>query len=100
MLEQGQVFGPSQQCFNAISFVITVTQDYAAVFANLTTLMERLSVVMGRLQGYIDSPNADVKLDKRLRQSVYEVLGHFLVIMGLAHAFTTSKEANSKLELI
>lgn len=40
------VFGPSQQAFNAISFVVTASQDYEAVFANITVLMERVTVFM------------------------------------------------------
>lgn len=62
-----QVFGPSQQCFNAISFVISVSQDYSEVFDNLIALMERLSAFMEKLRSYLDDPRAEEKLDQRLR---------------------------------
>ncbi|KAK4495710.1 hypothetical protein PRZ48_012978 [Zasmidium cellare] len=91
------VFGPAQQCFNAITFVITAVQDYDAVFSNITTLMERVSTFLERLRIFLDDTEADVKLDKRLRVAVYRVLEHFLTIMGLAHRLTHGWKGKLKL---
>ncbi|KAF2209646.1 hypothetical protein CERZMDRAFT_70123 [Cercospora zeae-maydis SCOH1-5] len=91
------VFGPSQQCFNAISFVISAVQDYDDVFNNITALMERVSVFLERLRIYLDDTDAKTKLDKRLRLTVYRVLEHFLVVMGLAHKLTRGWKAKFKL---
>ncbi|KAF2167934.1 hypothetical protein M409DRAFT_22079 [Zasmidium cellare ATCC 36951] len=91
------VFGPSQQCFNAITFVITAVEDYDAVFNNITTLMERVSTFLERLRIFLDDAEADVKLDKRLRVAVYRVLEHFLTIMGLAHRLTHGWKGKLKL---
>ena len=93
-----QVFGPSQQCFNAISFVITAAQKYKEVFANITTLMERVSVFLENLNMYMNNYNADVKLDKRLRKTVYRVLEHFVEILGTTHKLTTDWKARMKLK--
>lgn len=91
------VFGPSQQCFNAISFVITAVQDYDAVFNNITTVMERVSTFLERMRIFLDDTEAETKLDKRLRLSVYRVLEHFLTIMGLAHRLTHGWKGKLKL---
>lgn len=91
------VFGPSQQAFNAISFVITAVQQFDAVFANITALMERVSVFMEKLRIYLDDPNAATKLDKRLRLTVYRVLDHFLTILGLSHKLTHGWKGKLKL---
>ncbi len=61
-----QVFGPANQCFNAINFVITAAQQYKDIFANITTLMERISVFLENLDGFMTNNDAEVKLDKRL----------------------------------
>ncbi|CAK1360558.1 unnamed protein product [Cercospora beticola] len=91
------VFGPSQQCFNAISFVISAVQEYDDVFNNITALMERVSVFLERLRIYLGDTDAKTKLDKRLRLTVYRVLEHFLMIMGLAHKLTRGWKAKFKL---
>ncbi|KAF7192420.1 hypothetical protein HII31_06452 [Pseudocercospora fuligena] len=91
------VFGPSQNCFNAISFVISAVQEYDAVFASITALMERVSVFLEKLRIYLDDEGAETKLDKRLRKTVYRVLEHFLVIMGLAHKLTHGWKGRVKL---
>lgn len=95
----GAVFGPSQQCMNAISFVITACQDYEAVFDNIAILMERVSVFMERLNIYLDDHYAEIKLDKRLRSTVYRVLEHFLTIMGISRKLTQGWKGKFKLAL-
>ena len=93
-----QVFGPSQQCFNAISFVITAAQKYKEVFATITLLMERVSVFLENLNMYMDNKNAEVTLDKRLRKTVYRVLEHFVNILGTTYSLTTDWKARMKLK--
>jgi hypothetical protein len=85
------VFSPSQQCFNAINFVIVAVQKYQKMFEDLTTLLERVSVFIGTLRIYLEEKNV-VKLDPRLRPVVYRVLEHFMAIMTLAIKLTDRKE--------
>ncbi|KAF2653116.1 hypothetical protein K491DRAFT_680807 [Lophiostoma macrostomum CBS 122681] len=87
------VFGGSQQCFNALSFVITATQNYGRVFDDLTTLMERVSIFLETLRIYLDGEEESdrVRLDARLRPNVYRVLEHFMTILTLATRLTTRK---------
>lgn len=91
------VFGPSEQCFNAISFVIKAIQSYDEVFTNITALMERISVFLNKLNIYLDDTHAETKLDRRLRLTVYRVLEHFLTILGTAHKLTHGWKAKLKL---
>ncbi|RYO12753.1 hypothetical protein AA0111_g12477 [Alternaria arborescens] len=84
------VFSPSQQCFNALNFVIVAVQKYQKMFEDLTTLLERVSVFIGTLRIYLEEKNA-VKLDLRLRPVVYRVLEHFMAIMTLAIKLTDRK---------
>ncbi|KAK2754900.1 neutral amino acid permease [Colletotrichum kahawae] len=86
------VFGPSQQCFSALNHVITTTQKYSEVFEDLTTLLERVSVLLETLSNYLDEGDAEVKLDKRLRPNVYRVLEHFLVILTLTTRLAKRRE--------
>ncbi|KAL9096406.1 MAG: hypothetical protein Q9165_001403 [Trypethelium subeluteriae] len=92
MIAQGAsvVFGPSNQVFNAVSFLINVAQETQTVFDNLTALMDRLSAFLERLGMYCDQKDVDVKLDKNLRRSVYRVLEHFITIMAKSYALTHS----------
>lgn len=85
------VFPPSQQCFNALNFVIKATQDYHKLFEDLTTLLERVSVFLETLRTYLDQDGVNTKLDKRLRPNVYRVLEHFIVILTLTVRLTSRK---------
>jgi hypothetical protein len=91
------VFGPSNQCFNAVNFVIIAAQGYTEAIENLGILMERISVFFDRLKNYLEDKSADVKLDPRLRVTVYRVLDHFLVVMGNAHKITSGFRGKLKL---
>ncbi|KAB2101271.1 hypothetical protein AG0111_0g10635 [Alternaria gaisen] len=84
-------FPPSQQCFNALNFVIVAVQSFQKIFEDLTTLLERVSVFIGTLRIYLEEKN-DVKLDPRLRPVIYRVLEHFMAIMTLAVKLTNRKE--------
>ena len=90
------VFGPSQQCMNAVSFVITATQRYSAVFEDITTLMERMSAFFEKLRVYLTS-SATSKLNKHLRTQVFDVLAHFLEAMAICHKIITQRRAKVKL---
>lgn len=96
------VFPPSQQCFNAVNFVIIATQKTGEFFVDVTTLMERVSVFLESLSVYLadesikanSEPNNDaaVILDRRLRPRVYHVLEHFISVMALTHALATRQK--------
>lgn len=91
------VFGPSQQCFNAISFVIGAVQDYDAVFKNVCLWMEHMSSFLERLRIYLDDQNAEEKVDKRLRLAMYRVLEHFMTTLAIWQKLTKSRTARLKL---
>ncbi|KAL3477766.1 hypothetical protein BJX99DRAFT_225700 [Aspergillus californicus] len=59
----GEVFGPSELCFNAISLVINAWQGYQGVFESLAALLERCGQYMSRLEYYIRG-GLDAKLAK------------------------------------
>lgn len=59
--------------------------------------MERVTVFLENLYLYLDDKAAGTKLDPRLRLTVYRVLKHFLVIMGVTHKLTTYWKAKVKL---
>ncbi|XP_014555255.1 hypothetical protein COCVIDRAFT_17119 [Bipolaris victoriae FI3] len=88
----GMALGPSEQCFNALNFVIVAVQDYKKIFEDLTLLLERVSVFLRQLNIYIeDQDDRGVTLDERLRPSVYRVLEHFMAIMTLTVQFKSKK---------
>ncbi|KAH7040885.1 uncharacterized protein B0I36DRAFT_16446 [Microdochium trichocladiopsis] len=55
-----EVFGPSQMCFNALTFVIQAWQGYEGMFENLAELLEKCTEFLERLTYYKD------KMDTRL----------------------------------
>ncbi|KAL4881043.1 hypothetical protein BJY04DRAFT_227961 [Aspergillus karnatakaensis] len=59
----GEVFGPAELCFNALSMVIQAWQGYQEVFESLATLLERCGQYMSRLEYYIRG-GLDAKLAK------------------------------------
>ncbi|KAF3041114.1 hypothetical protein E8E12_007068 [Didymella heteroderae] len=85
------IFAPSQQCFNALNFVIKKTQDYGKLFEDLTTLLERVSVFLETLRTYLDQDGVSTKLDKRLRPNIYRVREHFIVILTLTVRLTSRR---------
>lgn len=82
---------------NAVSFVISATQRYSAVFDDLTTLMDRMSVFFDKLRVYLDNTSSETKLSRNLRPRVYEVLAHFLEVMARAHKLTNGHRGKFKL---
>jgi hypothetical protein len=88
----------TQQCFNAISFVITAVQEYNEVFDNILVLMERISAFLDNLRLHIvNKSDEEEKLDKGLRSTVYRVLEHFLTILAHSHRLTKGWKAKLKL---
>jgi putative lipoic acid-binding regulatory protein len=85
------VFPASEQTFNALTFVITATQQYQKIFNDLTTLLERVSAFFNILNVYLEKNEAKTTLDKRLRRSVYLVLEHFMIILTLSARLTMAK---------
>lgn len=89
------VLAPSQQCFDAVNFVIKSTQKTTEFFEALTTLMERIYVFLESLTVYLADESIAANsgrgteknstLDPRLRPRVYQVLEHFFSIMILFH---------------
>jgi len=90
-------FGPSQQCFNAISFVIGAVQDYDAVFDNVTSMMERMAAFLERLRIFLDDQKAEEKVDQRMRLDMYRVLEHFVTVLSIWHKLAHSRTARLKL---
>lgn len=76
-----QVFGPSQMCFNAISFIITSAQKYSKIFADILELLERVSVFLERFQIHTRTANiGDGHIDPRLGRLVHQLLQSFMRI--------------------
>lgn len=92
-------FPATGQCFNAISFVIGAVQKYDEVFANVATLMERVSAFLENLEVYLQQKlrESQAMSEKGLRTSVYRVLEHFLTILGIWRKLTTRKSAELSL---
>ncbi|KAL4926828.1 uncharacterized protein BDV17DRAFT_141927 [Aspergillus undulatus] len=61
--DAGEVFGPSEICYNAVSMVIQAWQGYQGIFESLATLLERCGQYMARLEYYIKG-GLDAKLAK------------------------------------
>ncbi|KAK8123718.1 hypothetical protein PG999_003636 [Apiospora kogelbergensis] len=57
-----QVFGPTDMCFNALTFVISAWQGYEGMFENLAELLERCSNFLERLDYYNNT--MDVRLTR------------------------------------
>ncbi|RYP58600.1 hypothetical protein DL769_008887 [Monosporascus sp. CRB-8-3] len=55
-----QVFGPSQMCYNALTWVIQAWQNYEGMFENLSELLEKCADFLTRLQYYEDHMDANL----------------------------------------
>ncbi|KAK8006923.1 hypothetical protein PG989_000913 [Apiospora arundinis] len=69
-----QVFGPTDMCFNALTFVIAAWQGYEGMFENLAELLERCSNFLERLDYYNN------KMDVRLTRVACQNLQLFVEI--------------------
>jgi hypothetical protein len=95
------VFGPSAQCWNAISFVISATQKYSEVFDGFVTLMERCSAFLARLNVFLQQEcgRHGTYLPNHLRKSAYTILSHFIEILKSSYKLSKSKREKFKLVL-
>lgn len=92
-------FGPSTQCWNAISFVITAAQSYRDIFDGFLALMEHSLAFLKRLNFFLNQHKTDVYLDPHLRGPAYAILKHFLDLLKCSHSLATRKREKFKLVL-
>ncbi|KAH7393086.1 hypothetical protein BKA66DRAFT_567805 [Pyrenochaeta sp. MPI-SDFR-AT-0127] len=100
ILAQGAsvVFGPSAQCWNAISFVITVAQGYGHILDGFVTLMERSLAFLQRLNLFLEQEvgRGGSYLPKSIRRPAFSILSHFLEILKSSYKLATSKKEKFK----
>ena len=53
--KQGQFFGPSDMCVNAVSFFVSAAMAYKKIFDDLDELWGNISEALGRVKIYKDS---------------------------------------------
>jgi hypothetical protein len=91
------VFGPSAQCWNAISFVISAAQAYQGILDGFVTLMDRSVAFLQRLNVYLSDKRGDgTFLHPLLRDAAYKVLDHFLTVLANSYNLTRSKWEKTK----
>ncbi|KLJ08852.1 hypothetical protein EMPG_15719 [Blastomyces silverae] len=78
------VFGPSDLCFNAVSYLITAAQNYSKIFSGIAELFERISAFLERFEVYVRSKSLGVELDIHLRKIIHELLQSFMRICALS----------------
>ncbi|QSS49502.1 hypothetical protein I7I53_09874 [Histoplasma capsulatum var. duboisii H88] len=78
------VFGPSDLCFNAVSYLITVAQNYSKIFSGIAELFERISHFLERFEVYVRSKSLGVELDIHLSKIIHELLWSFMRICALS----------------
>ncbi|OJD28057.1 hypothetical protein ACJ73_00540 [Blastomyces percursus] len=78
------VFGPSDICFNAVSYLITAAQNYSKIFSGIAELFERISAFLERFEVYVRSKCLGVELDTHLRKTIHELLRSFMRICALS----------------
>jgi hypothetical protein len=95
------VFGPSAQCWNAISFVISAAQKYSEVLDGFVTLMERCSAFLSRLNVFLQQEcgRHGTYLPNHLRKPAYAILSHFIEILKSSYILSKSKREKFKLVL-
>ncbi|PGH00149.1 hypothetical protein GX51_05962 [Blastomyces parvus] len=78
------VFGPSDLCFNAVSYLITAAQNYSKIFSGIAELFERISAFLERFEVYVRSKSLGVEVDFHLRKIIHELLRSFMRICALS----------------
>ncbi|KIX04226.1 uncharacterized protein Z518_07780 [Rhinocladiella mackenziei CBS 650.93] len=76
----GMVFGPSELCFNAVSYLISAGQNYRNIFASLTQLFRQVSDVLERFVVYLKMK----EIDKPMRKIIHQILLSFVSICELS----------------
>ncbi|CAN9082306.1 unnamed protein product [Alternaria sp. RS040] len=94
----GMVFGPTAQCWNAISFVIQAVRGFNDMMDGFVTLMERSSAFLRRLVHFMQQKiGADgIHLPRNLRKPAYEILALFLRVLHSSYKLATSKREHFK----
>jgi hypothetical protein len=92
------VFGPTAQCWNAISFVVHAVRGFSAMMDGFVTLMERSSAFLGRLVYFMEQEGGKdgVHLPRLLRKPAYEILSQFLGVLRSSYKLATSKRERFK----
>ena len=75
------VFGPSQMCFNAVTFLIDAGKNYKKIFAGITDLFGRISDALERFQVYL---RMGEMVDIALKGIIHQVLLCFVSICELS----------------
>lgn len=97
------VFGPSAQCWNAISLIIRSVQKYPQALDGFVTLMERCSAFLERLNAFLIAESSSLpdreRLPKGLRKQAYGILFHFLEVLASSQNLVKSKAERWKVTL-
>ncbi|KAI4666203.1 uncharacterized protein J4E88_010498 [Alternaria novae-zelandiae] len=92
------VFGPTAQCWNAISFVIQAARGFSDMMDGFVTLMERSSAFLRRLVYFLEQEvgKDGTYLPRPLRRSAYEILSQFLGVLRSSYKLATSTRERMK----
>jgi hypothetical protein len=94
----GIVFGPTAQCWNAISFVIQAVRGFSDMMDGFVTLMERSSAFLRRLVHFMEQEvdKDGTHLPRLLRKPAYEILSQFLGVLRTSYKLATSTRERVK----
>ena len=84
ILKHSEVFGPSNLCFNAVSYLIDTAQAYSKIFAGLGDLFERISAFLDRFDVYARGKSQGIEPDLHLKEIIHKLLRSFMRICGLS----------------
>ncbi|KAL4882640.1 hypothetical protein BJY04DRAFT_217136 [Aspergillus karnatakaensis] len=85
-----QIFGPSELCFNALSFVIQAWKGYQAIFEELATLLSKCAEFLERLEYHIKA-----KMDKNLSRVAAQ---HLLLFVEICSRTVRLRSKKSRLK--
>jgi hypothetical protein len=92
------VFGPTAQCWNAISFVVQAVRGFREMMDGFVTLMERSSAFLRRLVYFMEQEvgKDGSHLPRLLRKPAYEILSQFLDVLRSSYKLATSTRERVK----
>ncbi|KAL1799853.1 hypothetical protein ACET3X_000195 [Alternaria dauci] len=92
------VFGPTAQCWNAISFVIQAVRGFSDMMDGFVTLMERSAAFLRRLVHFMEQEAGKdgAQLPRILRKPAYDILSHFLGVLRSSYKLATSTRERVK----
>jgi hypothetical protein len=76
-----KVFGPSNLCFNAVSYLISTVAKYKNIFSSITKLFEHVWAFLDRFGIHASAP---ISLDVRLKMIILQLLRSFTRICALS----------------